>query len=440
MTSKMKAKYRAQFCEDIQTLYNSQTAESSYPQDVAMEDRITGAIMGVFIGDALGNGSLWNYDYNRLWNHYGTWITDYQDPYHEAAEVPMETISQYKYDYGVRAGYSSQSGQLLQILLETVVKNIKEPCDGMGFQPEEYVKNINAFFEYELLPYASFEKNTNERVKFFVGNGIKCYSGRYTDKAVRENFDVWYNDGQKNGKWWENDQVSRTSTSEGAQWLTVLAGLYRLPQDFFYAAKTLLEMWYTEKAFNSLAIVYGMTIQAIINGISLDDLMDYMQETVYAMGELGKTITSTDDLVSNTKMLNMLEKPQLFRFDDRFAPLIFGQDCHIANLLPCAYYYAFKYSDDFEQAVLVATNSSGNNMARAALVGGLVGAMVGVQGIPKRFIDGLRTEPRLLAEKYTSHGQYLLDLAKIVAQSCCGKAAEFKNPFAEARKQEKEYR
>ena len=45
--------------------------------------------------------------------------------------------------------------------------------------------------------------------------------------------------------------------------------------------------------------------------------------------------------------------------------------------------------DDFEKAVLAAVNGAGNNMARAACVGALVGAQVGLSGIPRRFVDGL---------------------------------------------------
>ena len=40
-------------------------------------------------------------------------------------------------------------------------------------------------------------------------------------------------------------------------------------------------------------------------------------------------------------------------------------------------------------AVLHAVNGGGQNLARAMLAGALVGAQVGLSGIPQRFIDGL---------------------------------------------------
>ena len=60
-----------------------------------------------------------------------------------------------------------------------------------------------------------------------------------------------------------------------------------------------------------------------------------------------------------------------------------------------------RYPDNFEKAVLAAINGGGQNMARAALTGGMSGAMVGLKGIPERFIKGLKDHKRLLklAEK-----------------------------------------
>lgn len=53
-------------------------------------------------------------------------------------------------------------------------------------------------------------------------------------------------------------------------------------------------------------------------------------------------------------------------------PLLYGLACSIHMLMPAAYWYAARWqgqADHFEQAVLHAVNSGGNNMARAALTG-----------------------------------------------------------------------
>jgi ADP-ribosylglycohydrolase len=71
--------------------------------------------------------------------------------------------------------------------------------------------------------------------------------------------------------------------------------------------------------------------------------------------------------------------------------------CAIYHQLPAAYYLAARYADDFESAVLHAINGGGQNMSRAMLTGALVGAQVGLESIPQRFIDGLEQGEELLA-------------------------------------------
>ena len=69
--------------------------------------------------------------------------------------------------------------------------------------------------------------------------------------------------------------------------------------------------------------------------------------------------------------------------------IVYGMPCAIYHQLPIAYYLAARFHDDFEQAVLHALNGGGQNQARCILTGALVGAQVGLGGIPHHFLDGL---------------------------------------------------
>lgn len=77
--------------------------------------------------------------------------------------------------------------------------------------------------------------------------------------------------------------------------------------------------------------------------------------------------------------------------------VVYGMPCAIYHQLSAAYYLAARFADDFESAVLHAVNGGGQNMSRAMLTGALVGAQVGLEGIPKRFLDGLENGEELLA-------------------------------------------
>ena len=77
--------------------------------DTTLRDRAAGAIMGAFIGDALGLGPHWYYDLAELRRDYGEWITGYTDP------------RPGRYHAGLKAGQSSQAGYILKLTLRSLV-------------------------------------------------------------------------------------------------------------------------------------------------------------------------------------------------------------------------------------------------------------------------------------------------------------------------------
>ncbi|MEG2213945.1 MAG: ADP-ribosylglycohydrolase family protein, partial [Clostridiales bacterium] len=250
-------------------------------------------------------------------------------------------------------------------------------------------------------------------------NGLKSFSGRYSGEMIRHAFDRWYDQGSLQGKWWENRAKQELSSgADIALFGVILAALYRQPQQLFEKAWQLCSFWLDDLAFASQNLIYIMTVQGIINGVPLLDLCDYLVDLFTEMDEIGKRVASYDDVGAIAHTLRLVEKPQILDMDDRFMPLLMGMDCHIYHLLPGGYYYACKYCADFEQGMLYAANSGGNNVARTALTGGLLGAMNGLSGIPQRWVDGLQNYPEQIPAGYGSQGEYLLSLAaKIAAKS-----------------------
>ncbi|KXJ50201.1 MAG: hypothetical protein AXW17_10615 [Colwellia sp. Phe_37] len=76
---------------------------------INLQDRAMGAIMGAYIGDALGLGPHWFYDLNEQYRLYGDWINDYTDPQPD------------RYHAGMKAGQQSQSGLILNMQIDSIL-------------------------------------------------------------------------------------------------------------------------------------------------------------------------------------------------------------------------------------------------------------------------------------------------------------------------------
>ncbi|CAM9869210.1 unnamed protein product [Choristocarpus tenellus] len=63
--------------------------------------------------------------------------------------------------------------------------------------------------------------------------------------------------------------------------------------------------------------------------------------------------------------------------------------CYMAASFPGLLHYAFKYADSPAEALLSSTNVGGENVARGALLGALMGAAHGLEGFPSHLKDGL---------------------------------------------------
>jgi ADP-ribosylglycohydrolase len=63
--------------------------------------------------------------------------------------------------------------------------------------------------------------------------------------------------------------------------------------------------------------------------------------------------------------------------------------CYVEDSVPAVLYLALKYHDDPETALNVNTNLGGDNAARGAVLGALLGASHGIEKFPDRWVRGL---------------------------------------------------
>lgn len=342
-----------------------------------IQDRAAGAIMGALIGDALGLGCHWYYNLDEQHHDYGHWINDYTTPKLD------------RYHGGMKAGQLSQTGLIFVMLLHSVVEN-KE------YQVDDFTRRLDD----ELLP-------------FLDGTPVNGPGG-YTNKSIRE---VYIQRIEQQKSWHETG--SHADTSEAAERCIVLASRYanHLSKVAEFVCSNCL-LTQSDEAIVAMSTAYNCILSQLVAGEKLNPELSNRIMSLVNDGELGLYTKTSHSLVASfggeqddlcTELLLSPESLLTPGFVTQAAldagvkiepawkvSLVYGMSCAIYHQLPAAYYLATRFADDFESAVLHAINGGGQNMSRAMLTGALVGAQVGLTGIPRRFIDGLENSPKLL--------------------------------------------
>lgn len=343
-----------------------------------LNDRAAGAVMGALIGDALGVGPHWYYDLDEMRRDHGDWISGYTDPKPD------------RYHAGLKAGQLSQAGLITTMLLRSVV-------DGNGYDEADFCRRLDE----ELFPQLD-------------GKPVSGPGG-YTSQSIRE---AWRRRVEQKKSWRETG--GHADTTEAAERAMVLAARYaNEPAKVAQTISANCLLTQADEAIVAMTTAYGCVLGALVRGEKLDaDLSDKLMALV-KRGELpfhavtsdklgppkpgdpdpprAGRFSSPDALLTPSYMAEAARDPGI-RIEPAWkVSIVYGMPCAIYHQLPAAYYLAARFSDDFEQAVLHAINGGGQNQARAILTGALVGAQVGLSGIPRRFLDGLENSAELVA-------------------------------------------
>jgi ADP-ribosylglycohydrolase len=344
---------------------------------ITIQERAAGALLGAFIGDALGLGPHWYYNLDELRRDYGDWISDYSDP------------QPGRYHAGLKAGDLSQAGIILKLTLQSLVA-----CD--AYDEADFCRRLDV----ELFPQLD-------------GTPVNGPGG-YTSQSIRE---AWRRRVEQKLSWGETGGPA--DTTEAIERTLAIAVRYALqPAQLakMVAANTVLTQ--ADPLVASLTVAYGAVLGLLVQGEPLDARISTKLLQLVKDGSLpfhavtgdnlqpprpgdpdpprAGRFASPDALLSPSYMARAAADPQI-RIEPAWkVSLVYGMPCAIYHILPAAYYLAARFRDDFEAAVLHAINGGGQNQARALLTGALVGAQVGRQGIPRRFIDGLNNRQEIV--------------------------------------------
>ncbi len=342
----------------------------------AME-RTVGAILGALIGDALATGCHWYYDLPTMRRVCGDWVRDYRRP------APGH------YHDGLEAGECSQSGWLLVLLMESVLAQ-------KGYDEADFTRRLD-----ELL-FPGLDGSPRQG------------PGGYTSQSIRE---AWRKRVVEGRPWGEC--AGFADTTEGVERVIPLVAL--LHRDLSEMAKAVLaHIALTQKDVTVLAmsLAYASVLALLLRGEPFDARISQRLMAAVQAGELPFHTVTGGDLAALPQDERPLRPGELPSPDALLTPgtialaaadpaiviepawkasLVYGMPCAIYHQLPAVYYLTARFPGDFEGAVLHAVNGGGQNLSRAMLTGALMGAQVGLAGIPERFVRGLRGSERYLA-------------------------------------------
>ncbi len=334
--------------------------------------------MGAFVGEALGVGPHWYYDLDELRRDYGDWITGYTGPKPD------------RYHAGLRAGQLSQAGLITEMLLRSVV-------DRSGYDEADFCRRLDE----ELFPQLDGQPASGP--------------GGYTSQSIRE---AWRLRVEQQKPW---GQVGgHADTTEAAERTLVLAARYaKNPAKVAESVSANCVLTQADEAIVAMTTAYGCVLALLVGGEKLDALLsDKLMELVKKGALPFHAVTSNqrqapragtpearqaghfsspDALLTPSYMAEAARDPAV-RIEPAWkVSVVYGMPCAIYHQLPACYYLAARFADDFEAAVLHALNGGGQNQARCLLTGALVGAQVGLVGIPPRFLEGLENAAGLVA-------------------------------------------
>jgi ADP-ribosylglycohydrolase len=335
------------------------------------QNRAAGALLGAFIGDAMGLGPHWYYDLDEQRRDYGDWITGYTTPKPD------------RYHGGLKAGDLSQAGVILKMTTESLVER-------NGYDQADFCRRL----ETELFPA--------------LDGTPRHGPGGYTSHSIR---DAWRKRVVEKRSW--TDSAGNADTTEAVERTLAIAILYANdPAKLVEFAEANTTLTQTDQTVVALSIAYCLVLGLLVTGERLDSRIgDTLAKMVddgvmpfHGSSPADQTskrfagqFSSPDALFLPRWMATTVDDPTIKIEPAWKVSIVYGMPCAIYNLLPTVYYLATRFRGDFENAILHAVNGGGHNQARAMLTGCLVGAQVGLSRIPARFIEGLNNREEILS-------------------------------------------
>jgi ADP-ribosyl-[dinitrogen reductase] hydrolase len=344
--------------------------------------RIRGALWGMFVGDALAMPVHWYYNIAALWQDFGV-IRDYQAPkaHHPNSIMALANTA--------KAGRGNQDGDIVG---DVILKGKKHHWGQanrhyhQGMQAGDntlnllcarvLMRSISALGHYDskdfLKDYIRFMTEPDQHNDTYAESFHRDFFANYATGIAPE----------------------RCAGAEGHDTASI-GGLVSLPLVVLAHLQTndsadidKLVLAHQNLTHRSTSLErYSIELSHLLVNIMSEPVPNIERLACEAAGRLGFPAA---EVVKNVR--------QHQKSDLDVVGGVLSPACYVDQSFPSVLYFAARYPNDFEAALIANTNVGGDNCHRGAVLGALLGGALGVEAIPKRWIEGLTAHDALNEE------------------------------------------
>ncbi len=325
-----------------------------------MRSKLTGAVYGLYIGDALAMPVHWYYNRQALQADYGR-VTDYlapRNPHPDSilwrsryiapnsrGEI-LHDQAQYWGQKGIHyhqflsAGENTLNLKICRLLIDSIRET-------GGYNPDEFLQK-----------YIGFMTTPGNHRDTYIE---ECHRNFFTNYA--------------RGIAPRKCGVVEKHIGGLAGIVPLVAYYYNKPDKAREAAMTHLALTHPGYKMETAGSLVIDVLVKILNGINLK-------------AAILDEIEAQHNPLLGHPFKKWLEDPDDWVIGPRLSTA-----CYVEDAVPAVVYLALKYHDEPEKALIVNTNLGGDNAGRGSILGAFLGASCGVARFPRRWIDGLVDPP-----------------------------------------------
>ncbi|MCH5195628.1 MAG: ADP-ribosylglycohydrolase family protein [Oscillospiraceae bacterium] len=147
---------------------------------------------------------------------------------------------------------------------------------------------------------------------------------------------------------------------------------------------------------HELGYIPAAALVHIINLLAKNDKISVLDAVADSVVSIIKVFKESEYLRQFHKLMEKAADLAVSSDNDIDAIRQLGEGWVAEETLAIAVYCAIKYSDNFEKAIIAAVNHDGDSDSTGAVAGNILGAALGIDAIPQKFLDRLELKDVIL--------------------------------------------